>query len=195
LVVVTRHVKAWIARLSMIAMAIVDVACKASPPIEHGGPTCEIEEDNLKINGAPMRFVTSVREWKQVLGPSSRQVDRAGGIEIWDDLGMFVAMSWDYPQTDPHVAAVWWTFEPHTGDFWPKHPFTGTLKVDGSNMHAGQTEADLKHSWPADNKPYDRPPPYCGYTVGYEAPEERGKVLAVYMRSRCPVENRPPPGF
>jgi hypothetical protein len=194
LVVVTRP-RRW--KAGLWALALAAIACKPSTPqVEESGPTYDIEEESLKIDGRPMRFGAPVDEWKQVLGPSSRQVDRAGGVEIWDDLGIFLAMSWDYPQTDPHVAAVWWTFQPHTGDFWPKHPFSGTLKVDGMRMHSRTTEGELKRSWSADNKPYDRPSSACGYTVGYETTDgEHGKLLAVYMRSRCRVANRPPPGF
>jgi hypothetical protein len=79
-----------------------------------------VEGNTVIYKGARLVLGTKLEGWKRAFGEPSRYVDRAGGIYVWDDLGLAVSLRYPYPQDDPHVAALRIFFLPREVDFWPR---------------------------------------------------------------------------
>jgi hypothetical protein len=141
----------------------------------------------LTIDGVPMRFGAPLAEWKRVLGEPSRRLDRAGGVQVWDDAGLFVVMQAAFPESDPHVAAVWFAMAPREGDMWPARPFAGKLELDGRVLQRSTPARELPH-WYFRLKAYEHPVAEgCSYYVGYRNTRgDQPALEAVFVSSECP---------
>jgi hypothetical protein len=81
----------------------------------------------------PLTLGSKLEAWTKVLGPPSRHVDRAGGIDVWDQRGLALFWCTRFGATDPHVAALWIFFESRDVDFWPRVPYRGRIGYARNN--------------------------------------------------------------
>jgi len=151
-----------------------------------------IRGETLTIDGVALRFGAPFGEWKRALPGPFRGVDRAGGLEVWDEAGVFLVMATPFGAADPHVAGVWFALRPGAADGWPRQPFKGRLNVDGLEVTAATTGGTLQRNWPAEKMKYEHPERECSHVVGYRTRSEQDPLLAaVYMTSQCPDPRRP----
>jgi hypothetical protein len=119
-------------RLSALLLALAwTSACQASTDrklsAEPKAPEIRMLGDSLIINGEGTRLGGPLSEWARRLGPPSRRLDRAGGMAIWDSLGIVATMRYPFPDSAPRVAALWLVFFRRDVDFWPARPFRGAI--------------------------------------------------------------------
>ncbi|WP_394821374.1 hypothetical protein [Pendulispora albinea] len=148
----------------------------------------DIDKGMLTVNGARMQFDAPLDEWKRVLGPSSRFVDRAGGLEVWDDLGLFVGMSYSHPKSDPHVRMIWFALQPASADMFPRKPFEGSVRVNGVSFSKMSKEAELHAAMPPARSLYEEKigGSRCLHEVGYRLTEGTTPSLeAVFISGTC----------
>lgn len=102
-------------------------SCRANPKSLPSAGTRMIG-DSLILNGESVRLGGPLSEWAERLGPPTRRLDRAGGMAVWDSLGIVATMRYPFPDSAPHVAALWFTFFRREVDFWPARPFRGAIE-------------------------------------------------------------------
>jgi hypothetical protein len=107
-----------------IALALPAGCCAKPQP----APTdIRMIGDTLILNGEKTLLGGPLSEWTRRFGPPSRRLDRAGGMAVWDSLGIVATMRYPFPDSAPHVAALWFTFFHRDVDFWPARPFRGAI--------------------------------------------------------------------
>lgn len=109
---------------ALIALAMT-TACDAKA--EHATSDIRMIGDTLILNGEKILLGGPLSVWTKRFGPPSRRLDRAGGMAVWDSLGIVATMSYPFPDSAPHVAALWFTFFHRDVDFWPARPFRGAI--------------------------------------------------------------------
>lgn len=86
-----------------------------------------IDENIVTYKGIRLMLGAKLGEWKRAFGEPSRYIDRAGGIYVWDDLGLAISLRLPFPHSDPHVAALRIFFAPRDVDFWPRSVYQGAV--------------------------------------------------------------------
>jgi hypothetical protein len=103
---------------------------------------------SIQYNGHALSLPGSLKTWEQVLGTSSRKVEAADDVFVWDQLGIhafarapgnalrgfFVLLN---PRTTPDRPAP---------TYWPRSPFKGRLCVDGSDITPSSRLEDVNRS-------------------------------------------------
>ncbi len=113
--------------LSLALIMVLPLACGAKPkPLSPA--TTRMIGDSLILNGESVRHGGPLSEWAKRLGPPTRRLDRAGGMAVWDSLGIVATMRYPFPDSAPHVAALWFTFFRRDVDFWPAQPYRGAIE-------------------------------------------------------------------
>ncbi|MBW8888468.1 MAG: hypothetical protein JF616_11990 [Fibrobacteres bacterium] len=118
--------------IGLIALAFPSAGASAGSPAGAAAPAPKALEirmlgDSLIVNGEGARLGGPLSEWTRRLGPPSRRIDRAGGMAVWDSLGIVATMRYPFPDSAPRVAALWFTFFRRDVDFWPAAPFRGSI--------------------------------------------------------------------
>jgi hypothetical protein len=114
---------------------ILLVGCSASqPPLPPPDPQHDIviEGASIEYNGKPLPIGGSEKEWLTVLGPPSREMTPADHFYIWDDLGLYVRNHFKFKNNIVEFGIIFKETPPSEDySFWPKHPFSGRLFMDG----------------------------------------------------------------
>jgi hypothetical protein len=126
----------WIGWIGFIALALPSAGAAAPVP---KAPEIRMLGDSLIVNGEGARLGGPLSEWTRRLGPPSRRIDRAGGMAVWDSLGIVASMRYPFPDSVPHVAALWFTFFRRDVDFWPALPFRGSIAYRQSEGTRGKS--------------------------------------------------------
>ena len=110
-----------------LSVVLLAAGCGRWPVLPADPPPLRIDENTVTYKGMRLTLGTKLDEWKRAFGEPSRYVDRAGGIYIWDDLGLAVSLRQPFPRSDPHVAALRIFFTPRDVDFWPRSVYRGSV--------------------------------------------------------------------
>lgn len=113
----------------------------------------KLHDDTLVLNGKPLILGASVKSWSNILGISPRYVDRAGGMWVWDSLGILVTAKHSDTGLTRHVASCWVLLRHRDVDFWPRQIYSGKIWAHtGDSLRHVSTQMAystwLDSSWP-----------------------------------------------
>jgi hypothetical protein len=91
-----------------------------------------VEGASIKYHGKSLPIGGLEKEWLAVLGPPSKDITPGDHFYVWDDLGLYVRNHFKFKNNIVEFGIVFDETSPSEDySFWPKHPFTGRLIIDG----------------------------------------------------------------
>jgi|GEM_PF-5935862 len=103
-----------------------------------------IHGDVFDWDGSPLKIGEPLSKWFQTLGNPNRFVNRAGGMWVWDSLGLVVMGKYSDTGSTPisvrHAGCLWMLVQPMQDSSWPRKAFTSPLAM--TLGHQGNPGAD-----------------------------------------------------
>ncbi|WP_394848615.1 hypothetical protein LZC95_14295 [Pendulispora brunnea] len=121
------------------------IFCNKPPPIDSAQPSVIIDAGKITINGTQIVLDTPLTDWTRLLGPS-RHVERAGGTEVWDELGIFAVLG-SGPTEQRRVRSLALVLNTRAIDIRPRKSFRGKLVVNGFQLHRESSDSEVRRAW------------------------------------------------
>jgi hypothetical protein len=169
---------------SAILTSVVSfIGCSVSrQPTQQSGHNLAIDGASIKYDGKILAIAEDVHVWFTILGQPSR-TDPEYHLYTWDDLRLYVRTHFKFTAQVEEFGIVFEEQAPSEYyTYWPKHPFTGRLAMDGGVVARGLPMGHVKKK-PPKFKEGPSPITYCYSLKGTKPP--------IYVSSRVHGDGTP----
>lgn len=123
---------------------------KTTLPVEHPRVQLLVSGSSVTLNDTAVPFPTSRLALVKVLGEPSRVTQPAYTILTWDEQGLYAT---EEGRTG-RIIAVTVALDKQPYEYWPKKPFSGTVRVDDAAITAQSKVEDINRD--KKGEPFER---------------------------------------